>query len=64
MRHGLIYTSDIIGACIFAVLAIACIYGVAANGAWWHIGTAAICIAMTVALCKDAITNEGEMDLE
>lgn len=64
MRHNLTYTIDRIEACAFAVLAALCIYGAIAKGAWWHIGTAAICIAMTVALCKDAITNEGEMDLE
>ena len=48
------YTIDMIQACIFAVLAGVCIYGVVAKDAWWHIGTAALCAAVGVALLKDA----------
>ena len=54
MKHNLIYTIDMVLAFIFAVLAFACIYGVAAKGAWWHIVTAVICTAVGVALLTDA----------
>lgn len=64
MKHNLIYTIDMIEAGIFAVLGSVCIYGAIAKGAWWHIGTAAICIVMAVALWKSAIVDEGEIDLE
>ncbi len=64
MRHNLTYTIDRIEACIFAVLAALCIYGAIAKGAWWHIGTAVICIAVAFAHLKDAIVNEGEEDME
>lgn len=64
MRHNLTYTIDRIGACAFAALAALCIYGAIAKGAWWHIGTAAVCAVMAVTLAKDAIANEDEPDLE
>ena len=64
MRHNLTYTIDRIEACAFAALAALCIYGAIANGAWWHIGTAVICIAVAFAHLKDAIVNEGEEDME
>lgn len=64
MRHNLTYTIDRIGACAFAALAALCIYGAIAKGAWWHIGTAVICIAVAFAHLKDAIVNEGEEDME
>ena len=64
MKHNLIYTIDMVLAFIFGVLAFACIYGAIAKGAWWHIGTAAICAAVAVALWKSAIVDEGEIDLE
>ena len=54
MRHNLTYTIDMIEAGIFAVLGSVCIYGVVAKGAWWHIGTAALCAAVALALLKDA----------
>lgn len=61
---SLTYTNDMIWACIFTVLACICIYGAIAKGAWWHIGTAVICIVVALAHLKDAIGNEGEEDLE
>lgn len=64
MRHNLTYTIDRIEACAFAALAALCIYGAIAKGAWWHIGTAVICIAVAFAHLKDAIVNEGEEDME
>ena len=64
MKHNLIYTLDMIFTFIFEGMAFACLYGVVAKGAWWHIGTAVICIVVALAHLKDAITNEGEVDLE
>ena len=61
---NLIYTLDKAQAGAFGLLGLVCIYGAIAKGAWWHIGTAAICAAMAVALWKSAIVDEGEMDLE
>lgn len=57
---SLTYTIDMIQACIFAVLAGACIYGVAVKGAWWHIETAVICTAVALALRKDARKEAGK----
>lgn len=64
MRHNLIYINDMIWTFIFEGLAFACLFGAIAKGAWWHIGTAAICAAVAVALWKSAIVDEGEEDLE
>ncbi|MBR4562162.1 MAG: hypothetical protein IKO23_09625 [Bacteroidales bacterium] len=61
---NLIYTLDKAQAVAFGLLGLGCIYGVIAKGAWWHIGTAAICAVMAVALWKDDIGNEDEEDLE
>ena len=57
-------TLDKAQAVAFGLLGLGCIYGVIAKGAWWHIGTAAICAAMAVALWKAAIVDEDEIDLE
>lgn len=64
MRHNFIYITDMVLAFVFEGLAFACLYGAIAKGAWWHIGTATICIVIAFALLKDAITNEGEKDME
>ena len=64
MRHNLIYINDMIWTFIFEGLAFACLFGAIAKGAWWHIGTAVICIAVAFAHLKDAIGNEDEEDLE
>lgn len=61
---NLIYTLDKAQAVAFGLLGLGCIYGVIAKGAWWHIGTAAICAVMAVALWKSAIVDEGEPDYE
>jgi len=61
---NLIYKLDKALAIAFTVLGLGALYGVVAKGAWWHIGTAAICIVMAVALWKSAIVDEGEIDLE
>ena len=64
MKHNLIYINDMIWTFIFEGLAFACLYGAIAKGAWWHIGTAAICTVVALAHLKDAISNEGEEDVE
>lgn len=64
MKHTLIYINDMIWTFIFEWLAFACLYGAIAKGAWWHIGTAAICAMVAGAHLKDAISNEEEEDLE
>jgi hypothetical protein len=61
---SLTYTIDMIFTFIFEGLSFACLYGAIAKGAWWHIGTAVICIVVALAHLKDAIGNEGEEDLE
>lgn len=60
----MIRTLDKAQAIAFALVGLGCIYGAIFKGAWWHIGTAAICAAMTVALWKAAIVDEDETDLE
>ena len=60
----LIYTLDKAQAVAFALVGLVAIYGAIAKGAWWHIGTAVICIAVAFAHLKDAIGNEDEEDLE
>ncbi|MBQ8958863.1 MAG: hypothetical protein IJ057_10290 [Bacteroidales bacterium] len=56
--------SDKALAVAFGLLGLGCIYGVIFKGAWWHIGTAAICAAMAVALWKTSIVDENDIDLE
>ena len=61
---NLIYTLDKAQAVAFALVGLGCIYGVIAKGAWWHIGTAAICAAMAVTLWTDDIVDEDDPDYE
>lgn len=64
MKDNSMYTLDRIYAYAFGLMAGLAAYGAIFKGAWWHIGTAAICAVMAVALWKDAIGNEWEEDLE
>ena len=64
MRHKFTYTITTIFAFVFCLLAVACLAGAVAAGAWWHIITAVICAAVAAAIRKDAIGNEDEPDLE
>ena len=57
---NLTYTLDKAQAVAFALVGLGCIYGVIAKGAWWHIGTAAICAVLAVALWNDEIVDESE----
>ena len=54
MKNNSMYTLDMIQAWVFGVLALVAAYGVIAKGAWWHIGTMVICVALVLALRADA----------
>ena len=60
MKDNSMYINDIIWVCIFTVVACICIYGAIAKGAWWHLGTAALCAVLAVAHWKDALKSKLE----
>jgi len=43
---------------VFAILGIACIVGILAAGAWWHLGTLAICYFMYSAYNEEEETED------
>ena len=64
MKDNFTYTITTVFAFVFCLLAVVCLAGAVAAGAWWHIITAVICAAVAAALRKDAIGNEDDVDLE
>ena len=60
MKNILIYIIDRIQACAFGSLALLAAYGVIFKGAWWHIGTVLICIAVAKASLADARKEKTE----
>ncbi len=57
---NLIYTLDKAQAVAFGLLGLGCIYGVIAKGAWWHIGTMLMCLAIAAASWEDAKKEKGK----
>ena len=60
MKRTLISTIDRIQVVGFGALAVVAAFGVIANGAWWHIGTVAICSAIVKASLADIKQEEAE----
>lgn len=60
MKRTLISTIDRIQVVGFGALAVVAAFGVIANGAWWHIGTVAICAAIVKASLADIKEEEAE----
>lgn len=60
MKRTLISTIDRIQVVGFGALAAVAAYGIVANGAWWHIGTVAICAAIIKASLADIKQEEAE----
>ena len=60
MKRTLISTIDRIQVVGFGALAAVAAYGIVANGAWWHIGTLAICAAIIKASLDDIKKEEAE----
>lgn len=60
MKRTLISTIDRIQVFGFGALAAVAAYGIFANGAWWHIGTLAICAAIIKASLADIKKEEAE----
>lgn len=60
MKMTLISTIDRIHVVVFGALAAVAVYGILANGAWWHIGTLAICAAIIKASLADIKQEEAE----
>ena len=60
MKRTLISTIDRIQVVGFGALAAVAAYGIVANGAWWHIGTVAVCAAIVKASLAD-IKEEEEI---
>ena len=60
MKRTLISTIDRIQVIGFGALAALAVYGILANGAWWHIGTLAICAAIVKASLADIKQEEAE----
>ena len=60
MKRTLISTIDRIQVVGFGALAAVAAYGIVANGAWWHIGTLAICAAIVKASLADIKQEEAE----
>ena len=60
MKRTLISTIDRIQVVGFGALAAVAAYGIIANGAWWHIGTVAICAAIIKASLADIKQEEAE----
>ena len=60
MKKTLISTIDRIQVVGFGALAAVAAYGIVANGAWWHIGTVAICAAIIKASLADIKQEEAE----
>jgi hypothetical protein len=60
MKRTLISTIDRIQVVGSGALAAVAAYGILANGAWWHIGTVAICAAIIKASLADIKKEEAE----
>ena len=60
MKRTLISTIHRIQVVGFGSLAAVSVYGILANGAWWHIGTLAICAAIIKASLADIKQEEAE----
>ena len=60
MKRTLISTIDRIQVVGFGALAAVAVYGIVANGAWWHIGTVAVCAAIIKASLADIKQEEAE----
>lgn len=60
MKRTLISTIDRIQVVGFGALAAVVVYGILANGAWWHIGTVAVCAAIVKASLADIKAEEDE----
>lgn len=60
MKRTLISTIDRIQVVGFGALAAVAVYGIIANGAWWHIGTVAVCAAIIKASLADIKQEEAE----
>ena len=59
MKMTLISAIDRIQVVGFGALAAVAAYGIVANGAWWHIGTVAICAAIVKASLADIKQEEA-----
>jgi hypothetical protein len=59
MKRTLISTIDRIQVVGSGALAAVAAYGILANGAWWHIGTVAICAAIIKASLADIKKEEA-----
>lgn len=60
MKMTLISTIDRIQVVGFGALAVVAAFGVIANGAWWHIGTVAVCAAIVKGSLADIKEEETE----
>lgn len=60
MKRTLISTIDRIQVVGFGALAAVAAYGIVANGAWWHIGTLAVCAAIIKASLADIKEEEND----
>ena len=59
MKMTLISAIDRIQVVGFGALAAVAAYGIVANGAWWHIGTVAVCAAIVKASLADIKQEEA-----
>lgn len=60
MKDNMNYTLDMIGAYGFGMMAALALYGVIALGAWWHIGTMLMCVAVAKAELADARKEKAD----
>lgn len=60
MKRTLISAIDRIQVVGFGAMAAVAAYGIVANGAWWHIGTVAVCAAIVKASLADIKQEEAE----
>lgn len=60
MKRTLISNIDRLQVVGFGAMAALCLYGIVAHGAWWHIVTLAICIAIVKASIIDIKEEEGK----
>lgn len=58
-QHTLISTIDRAQVVGFGAMAALCLYGIIAQGAWWHIVTLGICLAIVKASIIDIKEEEG-----
>ena len=60
MKDDMNYTTDILGAFGFGIIAVLALFAAIALGAWWHLGTALMCSIIADALRTEAKDEKAD----